>query len=89
MVFMVEPLVLVAGAAATGAVLNTLRGYLHNTEEGYSARKLAGSIIIAVLGGLALAQTAIIDGLTEPAIVLVGLTTGFAADFAISRAKKD
>ena len=59
------------------------------SEEGYSARKLAGSVIIAILGGLALAQTAIIDGLTEPAIVLVGLTTGFAADFAITRAKKD
>jgi len=86
---MVEPLILVAGAASVGAILNTLRGYLHHTEEGYSARKLAGSVIIAILGGLALAQTAIIDGLTEPAIVLVGLTMGFAADFAISRAKKD
>jgi hypothetical protein len=49
---MVEALVLVAGAAAAGAVLNTLRGYLHNTENGYSAKKLGGSIIIAVLGGL-------------------------------------
>ena len=86
---MVEALVLVAGAAAGGAILNTLRGYLHNTEGGYSAKKLGGSLIIAILGGLALAQTAVIDGLTEPAIVLVGLTTGFAADFAITRAKKD
>jgi len=86
---MVEALALVAGAAAVGAVLNTLRGYLHDTDKGYSARKLAGSIIIAVLGGLALAQTAVIDGLSETAIVLVGLTTGFAADFAITRAKKD
>tara|TARA_B100000678_G_scaffold232328_1_gene201191 strand:+ start:186 stop:452 length:267 start_codon:yes stop_codon:yes gene_type:complete len=86
---MVEPLVLVAGAAAGGAILNTLRGYLHNTEEGYSAKKLGGSLIIAVLGGLALAQTAVIDGLSDFAIILVGLTTGFAADFAITRAKKD
>ena len=70
---MVEALVLVAGAAAGGAILNTLRGYLHNTEGGYSAKKLGGSLIIAILGGLALAQTA----------------TGFAADFAITRAKKD
>ena len=86
---MVEALVLVAGAAAAGAILNTLRGYLHHTDQGYSAKKLAGSVIIAILGGLALAQTAVIDGLTEPAIILVGLTTGFAADFAITRAKKD
>ena len=89
MVSMVEALVLVAGAAAAGAVLNTLRGYLHDTSKGYSAKKLGGSIIIAVLGGLALAQTAVIDGLSNFAIVLVGLTTGFAADFAISKAKKD
>ena len=47
---MVEALVLVAGAAAGGAILNTLRGYLHNTEGGYSAKKLGGSLIIAVLG---------------------------------------
>ena len=86
---MVEPLILVAGAASVGAILNTLRGYLHYTDEGYSARKLAGSIIIAVLGGLALAQTVVLDGLSESAIILVGLTTGFAADFAITRAKKD
>tara|TARA_R100000049_G_C1865619_1_gene27374 strand:+ start:247 stop:507 length:261 start_codon:yes stop_codon:yes gene_type:complete len=86
---MVEALVLVAGAAAGGAILNTLRGYLHHTDEGYSAKKLGGSLIIAVLGGLALAQTAVIDGLSDFAIILVGLTTGFAADFAITRAKKN
>jgi len=89
MVFMVEALVLVAAAAAVGAALNTLRGYLHHTDNGYSAKKLGGSLIIAVLGGLALAQTAVIDRLSDAAIVLVGLTTGFAADFAITRAKKD
>lgn len=86
---MVEPLLLVAAAAAGGAVLNTVRGYLHDTAKGYSAKKLGGSLIIAVLGGFALAQTAVIDGLTDTAIILVGLTTGFAADFAISKAKKD
>ncbi len=86
---MVEPLLLVAGAAAAGAVLNTLRGYLHDTSKGYSAKKLGGSLIIAIFAGLALAQTAVIDGLTTTAIILVGLTTGFAADFAISKAKKD
>ena len=86
---MVEPLILVAVAASVGAGLNTLRGYLHHTDEGYSAKKLGGSLIIAVLGGLALAQTSVIDGLSDAGILLVGLTTGFAADFAISKAKKD
>ena len=46
---MVEALALVAGAAAVGAVLNTLRGYLHDTDKGYSARKLAGSIILSLI----------------------------------------
>ena len=86
---MVEALVLVAGAAAAGAILNTLRGYLHDTTKGNSAKKLGGSIIIAVLGGLALAQIAVIDGLSDFGIILVGITTGFAADFAFTRAKKD
>ena len=43
---MVEALVLVAVAAIIGAGLNTLRGYLHSKEP-YSAKKLAGAVIIA------------------------------------------
>ena len=83
---MVEALVLVAGATIAGAALNTLRGYLHSKEP-YSAKKLAGSVIIATFAALALSQGIIIDGLTEAGVVLVGLTVGFTADYAIAKSK--
>ena len=82
-----EALVLVAVAAIIGAGLNTLRGYLHSKEP-YSAKKLAGSVIIATFAALALSQSIIVDGLTQEGVVLVGLVTGFTADYAISKAKK-
>lgn len=84
---MVEALVLVAVAAIIGAGLNTLRGYLHSKEP-YSAKKLAGSVIIATFAALALSQSIIVDGLTQEGVVLVGLVTGFTADYAITKAKK-
>ena len=85
---MVEALILVAVASIIGAGLNTLRGYLHSKEP-YSAKKLAGSVIIATFAALALSQNIIVEGLTESGVVLIGLVTGFAADIAISKAKKD
>jgi len=85
---MVEALVLVAVAAIIGAGLNTLRGYLHSKEP-YSAKKLAGSVIIATFAALALSQNIIVEGLSEAGVVLIGLVTGFVADFAITKAKKD
>ena len=84
---MVEALVLVAVAAIIGAGLNTLRGYLHSKEP-YSAKKLAGSVIIATFAALALSQTIVVEGLTESGVALVGLVTGFTADYAITKAKK-
>jgi len=85
---MVEALVLVAVASIIGAGLNTLRGYLHSKEP-YSVKKLAGSVIIATFAALALSQNILVEGLTESGVVLIGLVTGFAADFAITKAKKD
>ena len=85
---MVEALVLVAVASIIGAGLNTLRGYLHSKEP-YSVKKLAGAVIIATFSALALSQSVIVDGLTESSIVMIGLVTGFTADYAISKAKKD
>jgi len=82
-----DPLIMVAGASVIGAGLNTLRGYLHSKEP-YSARKLAGSIIIATFASLALSQSIVVDGLSEAGIILVGLVTGFTADYAITKAKK-
>jgi uncharacterized membrane protein len=84
---MVEALVLVAVAAIIGAGLNTLRGYLHSKEP-YSIKKLAGSIIIATFAALALSQTIIVEGLTTEGVALIGLVTGFSADYAITKAKK-
>ena len=84
---MVETLVIVAVAAIIGAGLNTLRGYLHSKEP-YSAKKLAGSLIIATFAALALSQSIIVDGVTESGVVLIGLITGFTADYAITKAKK-
>ena len=88
MIAMVEALILVAIAAAVGAGLNTLRGWLHSDGEPYSVRRLAGSLIIAVFAALALAQVQIVEGLSDAGIVLVGLITGFTADFVVSKAKK-
>jgi uncharacterized membrane protein len=84
---MVEILVLVAVASIVGAGLNTLRGYLHSKEP-YSAKKLAGSAIIASMTALALSSTIAVEGLTESATILIGLVTGFTADYAITKAKK-
>ena len=84
---MVEALVLVAVAAIIGAGLNTLRGYLHSKEP-YSAKKLAGSVIIATFAALALSQTIIVEGLSTEGVALIGLVTGFTADYAITKAKK-
>jgi len=85
---MVEAIVIVAVASIIGAGLNTLRGYLHSKEP-YSVKKLAGSVIIATFSALALSQSVIVDGLTESSIVMIGLVTGFTADYVISKAKKD
>ena len=84
---MVEALVLVAVASIIGAGLNTLRGYLHSKEP-YSAKKLAGSLIIATFAALALSQTIIVEGLSTEGVALIGLVTGFTADYAITKAKK-
>ena len=86
---MVEALILVAIAAAVGAGLNTVRGWLHSEGESYSVRRLAGSLIVATFAALALAQVQILDGLTEAGIVLVGLTVGFTADYVVTKAKKE
>ena len=85
---MVEALVLVAVASIIGASLNTLRGYLHSKEP-YNIRKLAGSMIIAVFSALALSQSILVEGLSESGVVLIGLISGFTADYVISKTKKE
>ncbi len=86
---MVDPVLITVGAAVVGAGLNTLRGYLHREDESYSARKLAGALIISTFAAIAVANTIAVEGVGEVGLALIGLTTGFAADFAVSKAKKE
>jgi hypothetical protein len=85
---MVDPVLITVVAAVVGAGLNTLRGYLHS-EESYSARKLAGALIISTFAALGVSQAISVEGVGEIGLALIGLTTGFAADFAVTKAKKD
>jgi len=86
---MVDPVLITVVAAVIGAGLNTLRGYLHSEDQTYSARKLAGALIISTFAAIAISQTIAVEGIGEIGLALIGLTTGFAADFAVSKAKKD
>jgi len=81
--------VAVVVSAIIGSGLNTLRGYLHHSEEGYSAKKLIGALIISTFGAIAIGNTIGVEGLGLVGTVLVGLTVGFTLDFAITKAKKD
>ena len=86
---MVDPVLITVGAAVVGAGLNTLRGYLHSDGQAYSAKKLGGALIISTFAAIAVAQTIAVDTVSIVGLALIGLTTGFAADFVVSKAKKD
>ena len=86
---MVDPVLITVGAAVVGAGLNTLRGYLHSDGQAYSAKKLGGALIISTFAAIAVAQTISVDTVSIVGLALIGLTTGFAADFVVSKAKKD
>ena len=86
---MVDPTLLTVGAAVIGAGLNTVRGYLHSEGDSYSAKNLAGALIISTFAAIAVAQTIAVDSVGLVGLALIGLTTGFAADFCITKAKKD
>tara|TARA_R110002020_G_scaffold394388_1_gene604426 strand:- start:10 stop:270 length:261 start_codon:yes stop_codon:yes gene_type:complete len=86
---MVDPVLITVVAAVVGAGLNTLRGYLNSEDKTYSARKLAGALIISTFAAVAVSQTIAVEGVGLVGLGLIGLTTGFAADFAVSKAKKE
>ena len=86
---MVDPTLLTVAAAIVGAGLNTVRGYLHSEGDSYSAKKLAGALIISTFAAIAVAQTIAVDSVGLVGLALIGLSTGFAADLAITKAKKD
>jgi hypothetical protein len=86
---MIDPTLITVGAAVVGAGLNTLRGYLHTEDQSYSVKKLTGALIISTFAAIAVAQTIAIESVGLVGLALIGLTTGFAADFAVTKAKKD
>lgn len=85
---MVDPLLAVVLATVSGAILNTIRGYLNAEGEAYDIKKFFGAIIVSGFAGLAIAQTITITGIDLVGLVLVGLTAGFSIDYAVSKAKK-
>jgi hypothetical protein len=85
---MIDPLLIATLAVICGAALNTVRGYLGATGETYSVKKLIGALIVASFAGIAVAQTLSLVGIGIVEVVLIGLSIGFAVDFAVSKAKK-
>ena len=85
---MIDPLLIVTLSVIGGAVLNTVRGYLRSDETTYNIKKFFGALIVAVFAGIAVAQTLTVAGLGIVETILIGLSVGFAVDFAVSRAKK-
>tara|TARA_R110000764_G_scaffold30944_1_gene71285 strand:+ start:50 stop:313 length:264 start_codon:yes stop_codon:yes gene_type:complete len=85
---MIDPLLIATLSVICGAALNTVRGYLGATGESYSVKKLIGALIVASFAGIAVAQTLSLVGIGIVEVVLIGLSIGFAVDFAVSKAKK-
>ena len=84
---MVEPLLVVVVATVTGAILNTIRGFLHS-DEGYDIKKFFGAVNVSGFAGIAIAQTIGLSGIDTLGLGLIGLTAGFSVDYAVSKAKK-
>ncbi len=81
------PILLVA-AAILGAGLNVVRGHANDPSKQWSLKKITGGLITAVLGSLALISVLDVTNIGGPiALVVLGLITGFGADFALAKAK--
>lgn len=85
---MVDPLLAVVLATVSGAVLNTIRGFLGSSEPRYDIKKFFGAVIVSAFAGIAIAQTISLSGIDTLGLILIGLTAGFTVDFAVSKAKK-
>ena len=85
---MVDPLLAVVLATVSGAILNTVRGFLGSEAESYDIKKFFGAVIVSGFAGIAIAQTIALTGIDVLGLVLIGLTAGFTVDFAVSKAKK-
>jgi hypothetical protein len=85
---MVEALLAVVIATVSGAILNTIRGFLGSADPRYDIKKFFGAIIVSGFAGVAIAQTISLSGLDTLGLILIGLTAGFSVDYAVSKAKK-
>ena len=85
---MIDPLLIATLSVIGGAILNTVRGYLHSDAETYEVKKFFGALIVAVFAGIAVAQTLSLASLGLIEVILIGLTVGFSVDYAVSKAKK-
>ncbi len=84
---MIDPLLAIVIATVSGAILNTIRGYLGSDSQ-YDIRKLLGAVIVSGFAGIAIAQTIALSGVDTLGLILIGLTAGFSIDYAVSKAKK-
>jgi hypothetical protein len=84
---MIDPLLAIVIATVSGAILNTIRGYLGSDSQ-YDIRKLLGAVIVSGFAGVAIAQTIALSGVDTLGLILIGLTAGFSIDYAVSKAKK-
>lgn len=81
------PILLVAAALA-GAGLNVIRGKA-NSAEPFSFKKALGAGIAAGIAALATVSVFDVSTLGGPVqTVLLGILTGFSADFTLSRLNK-
>ena len=85
---MVEALLAVVVATVSGAILNTIRGYLGSSDPTYDIKKFFGAIIVSGFAGIAIAQTISLSGIDTLGLILIGLTAGFSFYYAVSKAKK-
>ena len=85
--FMVDPLLVVVIATVSGAILNTIRGFL-GSDNSYDIKKFFGAVIVSGFAGIAIAQTIALSGIDVLGLALIGLTAGFSVDYAVSKAKK-
>jgi hypothetical protein len=85
---MVEALLAVVIATVSGAILNTIRGFLGSDEPRYDIKKFFGAVIVSGFAGIAISQTISLSGIDILGLVLIGLTAGFSVDYAVSKAKK-
>jgi len=84
---MTEIPILLVIATLAGAFLNVIRGVAGTTDP-FNYRLFVGTLITASLAAITAATLLDITGVTDiVALVILGLITGFGADFGIAKLK--